>query len=636
MSNTKETIIGIDLGTGFSAVSVMENGQPVIIPNSEGKRTTPSIVAFCENGEIKVGDAAKRQAVVNAKNTIYEIKRFIGKTYDQCTDEINRVSYKVVRGENDVPCVDINGKLYTPQEISAMVLQKMKKTAEDYIGHEVKKAIITVPAYFNNDERRATKDAGQIAGLEVVRIINEPTAASLSYGLDKKLKDAKIMVADLGAGTTDFSVLEIGDGVFEVNSTYGDVHLGGSDFDECIMNWVRDEFQKDNGIDLTKDKMALQRIKDESEKAKIELSSSNETEINLPYITVKDGTPLHFVKKLNRATFDKMTSALINRAVACAKKSLEKASLSINDINDIILVGGTTRIPSIQKALKDIFGKEPNKSVNPDEAVSCGASVQASIINGTNNDILLLDVIPLSLGIETMGNVFTKLIDANTTVPTKKTQIFSTAQDNQPSVDINILQGERPMAKDNKSLGRFILDGIPPSRRGVPQIEVTIDVDANSILTVTAVDKGTGKKNNIRIEGGSQLSKEEIERMKAEAKANEESDKKEKEKIDKLNMADSMIFSTEKQMEDMKDKLTDDDKKRLQEPLDELKKAHQSQDITKIDEISKKLGDIWNDITSKLYQQTQQTQQSTNENTTTSDNTNDTDNAQDTPYEDVK
>lgn len=628
MSNVKEPIIGIDLGTGFSAVSIMENGQPIIIPNAEGKRTTPSIIAFMENGEVKVGDAAKRQAITNPKNTVYEIKRFIGKTYDQCTEEIKRVPYKVVKGKNNVPCVEINDKQYTPQELSAFILQKMKKTAEDYLGRTIKDAVITVPAYFGDAERTATREAGEIAGLNVVRIVNEPTAASLAYGLDKNLKDAKVMVADLGAGTTDFSVLEIGDGVFEVKSTYGDVHLGGADYDQVIMKWVIDDFKADHNIDLSKDSMALQRIKEAAEKAKIELSSSTETEINLPYITVDNGVPVHFVKKINRAKFNELSSSLNDRAIECAKESLKKANLTVNDINEIILVGGTTRIPSIQDDIKTLFGKDANKSVNPDEAVSLGATIQGAVINGTINDVLLLDVLPLSIGIETLGGVFTKMIDAGTTIPTKKSQIFSTASDNQPSVDINILQGERPLAKDNKSLGHFILDGIPNAQRGVPQIELTIDVDANSIIKVTAIDKGTGKENHITIEGNSQLSQEDIERMKAEAKANEDADKKEKEKIDKLNNADSMIFSTEKQIKELGDKLTDDDKKNLQANLDELKKSHDAKDMDKMENDMKALGETWNKISERLYQQqpnTSGTTASTNEQKT-----------EDVKYEDVK
>ena len=628
MSNVKEPIIGIDLGTGFSAVSIMENGQPIIIPNAEGKRTTPSIIAFMENGEVKVGDAAKRQAITNPKNTVYEIKRFIGKTYDQCTEEIKRVPYKVVKGKNNVPCVEINDKQYTPQELSAFILQKMKKTAEDYLGRTIKDAVITVPAYFGDAERTATREAGEIAGLNVVRIVNEPTAASLAYGLDKNLKDAKVMVADLGAGTTDFSVLEIGDGVFEVKSTYGDVHLGGADYDQVIMNWVIDDFKADHNIDLSKDSMALQRIKEAAEKAKIEMSSSTETEINLPYITVDNGVPVHFVKKINRAKFNELSSSLNDRAIECAKESLKKANLTVNDINEIILVGGTTRIPSIQDDIKTLFGKDANKSVNPDEAVSLGATIQGAVINGTINDVLLLDVLPLSIGIETLGGVFTKMIDAGTTIPTKKSQIFSTASDNQPSVDINILQGERPLAKDNKSLGHFILDGIPNAQRGVPQIELTIDVDANSIIKVTAIDKGTGKENHITIEGNSQLSQEDIERMKAEAKANEDADKKEKEKIDKLNNADSMIFSTEKQIKELGDKLTDDDKKDLQSNLDELKKSHDAKDMDKMENDMKALGETWNKISERLYQQqpnTSGTTASTNEQKT-----------EDVKYEDVK
>ena len=599
---SKNVIIGIDLGTTNSAVAVVEGNDPIVITNSEGKRTTPSVVGFTDKDR-KVGDPAKRQAVTNPEKTVYSIKRFIGKDFSICTDEIKRVPYKVSKTGNNVPAVEIDDRKYTPQEISAMILQKMKKTAEDYLGHEVTRAVITVPAYFGDAERTATIEAGKIAGLEVERIINEPTAAALAYGLDKKNKDAKILVFDCGGGTHDVSVLEIGDGVFEVKSTDGDVHLGGDDFDNAIINWMVEEFKSENSMDLSKDPMSLQRLKDAAEKAKIELSSTTESEINLPYITAKDGMPLHFVKKLTRSKFDQLTSTLVDRAIKCAQNALTNAKIKASDIDEIILVGGSTRIPSIQEAIEKTFGKKPNKSVNPDEVVAIGAAIQGAVLTGNITDVLLLDVTPLSLGIETMGGVFTKLIEANTTIPTRKSETFSTASDNQPSVEIHVLQGERPMARDNRSLGRFHLDGIMSVPRGVPKIECTIDIDANGILSVTAKDQATGKENKIRIEGGSQLSKEEIERMKAEAEANAESDKIEREKVDKLNQADNMIFQTEKQIKEFDEKLTEADKNELNSILSELRTAHSDQDITKIDSEMEKLNESWNRISTNLYSQ---------------------------------
>ena len=604
----KDVILGIDLGTTNSCVAVVEGGEPIVISNSEGKRTTPSIVSFTENDR-KVGDPAKRQSVTNPKNTIYSIKRFIGKDYSACSDETKRVPYEVKKSKTgNVPVVNIDGREYTPQEISAMILQKMKKTAEDYLGYEVTRAVITVPAYFGDAERTATIEAGEIAGLKVERIINEPTAAALAYGLDKKNKDSKILVFDCGGGTHDVSVLEIGDGVFEVKSTDGDTHLGGDDFDNAIITWMIDDFKSENGIDLSKDAMGLQRLKDAAEKAKIELSSTTESEINLPYITAKDGMPLHFVKKLTRAKFEQLTAKLVERAIACAKSALKNAKLKPADIDEVILVGGSTRIPAIQEALEKYTGKKPNKSVNPDEVVALGAAIQGAVLTGGITDVLLLDVTPLSLGIETMGSVFTKLIEANTTIPTRKTETFSTASDNQPSVEIHVLQGERPMARDNRSLGRFHLDGIMPAPRGIPQISVTLDIDANGILSVSAQDKVTGKENKIRIEGGSQLTKEEIEKMKADAEANAESDRLEKEKVDKLNQADSQIFQTEKQMKEFEEKLTEEDKSNLKTDLDALKSAYSEQDISGIDTTSEKLNQTWATISAKLYHQAQQSE----------------------------
>jgi molecular chaperone DnaK len=598
----KNVIIGIDLGTTNSAVAVVEGNDPIVITNSEGKRTTPSVVGFTDKDR-KVGDPAKRQAVTNPEKTVYSIKRFIGKDFSICTDEIKRVPYKVTKTGNNVPAVEIDDRKYTPQEISAMILQKMKKTAEDYLGHEVTRAVITVPAYFGDAERTATIEAGKIAGLEVERIINEPTAAALAYGLDKKNKDAKILVFDCGGGTHDVSVLEIGDGVFEVKSTDGDVHLGGDDFDNAIINWMIEEFKSENSMDLSKDPMSLQRLKDAAEKAKIELSSTTESEINLPYITAKDGMPLHFVKKLTRSKFDQLTSNLVDRAIKCAQNALTNAKIKASDIDEIILVGGSTRIPSIQESIEKTFGKKPNKSVNPDEVVAIGAAIQGAVLTGNITDVLLLDVTPLSLGIETMGGVFTKLIESNTTIPTRKSETFSTASDNQPSVEIHVLQGERPMARDNRSLGRFHLDGIMSAPRGVPKIECTIDIDANGILSVTAKDQATGKENKIRIEGGSQLSKEEIERMKAEAEANAESDKIEREKVDKLNQADNMIFQTEKQIKEFDEKLSESDKSELNSVLNELRTAHRDQDLTKIDSEMNKMNETWSRISTNLYSQ---------------------------------
>ena len=602
----KDVIIGIDLGTTNSAVAIVEGGEPVVITNSEGKRTTPSVVGF-SGSDRKVGDPAKRQAVTNPTKTVYSIKRFIGKDFSNCSDEITRVPYKVVKTGNNVPAVQIDDRKFTPQEISAIILQKMKKTAEDYLGYEVKRAVITVPAYFGDAERTATIEAGEIAGLKVERIINEPTAAALAYGLDKKNKDAKILVFDCGGGTHDVSVLEIGDGVFEVRSTDGDVHLGGDDFDNEIINWMVTEFKSENNIDLSKDPMALQRLKDAAEKAKIELSSTVQSEINLPYITAQDGVPLHFVKTLTKAKFEQMTSSLVNRAIECAKTALKKANLTSGDIDEIILVGGSTRIPAIQEAIEKTFNKKPNKSVNPDEVVAIGAAIQGAVLTGSITDVLLLDVTPLSLGIETMGSVFTKLIEANTTIPTRKSETFSTASDNQPSVELHVLQGERPMAKDNRTLGRFHLDGIMPSPRGIPQIEVIFDIDANGILSVTAKDKATGKENRIRIEGGSQLSKDEIEKMKQEAEANAEADKLERERVDKINAADNMIFQTEKQIKEFGDKLSDSNKSELESVLGELKEAHKSGDVDKIDSTMGKLNETWNRISTEIYSQTSQT-----------------------------
>ena len=604
-------IIGIDLGTTNSCVSVFEGNEPVVIANSEGKRTTPSVVAFVEGGERKVGDPAKRQAITNPKRTVYSIKRFMGETYDQVTKEIARMPYEVVKGENNTPRVKIDDRQYTPQEISAMILQKMKKTAEDYLGQEVKEAVITVPAYFSDSQRQATKEAGQIAGLEVKRIVNEPTAAALAYGLEKSKKDMKIAVFDLGGGTFDISILELGGGVFEVLSTNGNTHLGGDDFDHVIINWLVEEFKNDEGADLTQDPMAMQRLKEAAEKAKIELSSTTTTEINLPYIMPVGGVPKHLVKTLTRAKFEQLAHQLIEDCKVPCQEALQSAGLNTSEIDEVILVGGSSRIPAVQEMVKNFFGKEPSKGVNPDEVVAVGAAVQGAIMNKEEGvgDIVLLDVTPLSLGIETMGGVMTKLIEANATIPCKKSQVLSTAEDNQPEVTIHVLQGERPMAAQNKSIGRFNLAGIAPARRGIPQIEVTFDIDANGILNVSAKDKATGKEQAIRIEASSGLSQEEIDRMKAEAQANEEADKKEKERIDKLNQADSMAFQTENQLKDLGDKLPADKKSVIEAALQKLKDAHKAQDINAIDAAIKELNDAWQAASADMYQQTGGAQQ---------------------------
>jgi|TARA_B100001013_G_scaffold206868_1_gene125582 molecular chaperone DnaK len=631
-------IIGIDLGTTNSCVSVMEGSEPVVIPNAEGKRTTPSVTAFVEDGEIKVGDPAKRQAVTNPTKTISSIKRFMGNKYTESSKEVKTVAYKVVKGDNNTPRVDIDGRLYTPQELSAMVLQKMKKTAEDYLGQSVSEAVVTVPAYFNDSQRQATKEAGEIAGLKVERIINEPTAAALAYGMDKGGKDKKIAVYDLGGGTFDISILELGDGVFEVLATNGDTHLGGDDFDQVIIDLLAEEFKKSEQIDLREDPMALQRLKEAAEKAKIELSSSTQTEINLPYVTATPSGPKHIVTSLTRAKFEKLSDELVKRSLEPVKKAMKDSGLSKSDIDEVILVGGSTRIPIIQKEVEALFGKKPSKGVNPDEVVAIGAAIQGGVLTGDVEDVLLLDVTPLSLGIATMGDVMTKLIEANTTIPSKKSQVFSTAADNQPSVEIHVLQGERPMAKDNKTIGRFHLDGIPPASRGVPQIEVTFDIDANGIIKVSALDKATNKSQDIRIEASSGLTEEEIGKMKKDAEANAEADKKAKDEVDKFNSADQMIFQTEKQLKEFGDKLSDDKKKPIESALEELKNAHESKDLEKIESSLNEINEAWKNASEEMYkaQAENPEAQADEKSSSGGDKKSEGDDVQDVDFEEVK